>query len=290
MDDNKVDAWMPLWIGAYLADTMMLNTQQHGAYLLLLIAYWRNGGPLEDDDEELATTVRATPTEWKKLRPKVARFFDVGDGLWTHGRAEKELAAAGGRRAAAVAKAKQAAEMRWSKARGNAASNAPSMPGALPEQCPTPSPSPIPSECGANAPPGARAAKDGYSYDFETAWREYPSRTGHSKAEAWRAWKARLAAGTTVALMLEGTRRYAAYCEACRTEPRFVKHAVTFYGPDQHFLSDWTPPGEGRLSAVNTGSFTPSIHERRAATLAGLTSTGEPNEQRTVDAPSRFVG
>jgi hypothetical protein len=41
--------------------------------------------------------------------------------------------------------------------------------------------------------------------------------------------------------MADGVRRYAAYCEAMRTEPRFVKHAATFFGPDRHFLNDWTP-------------------------------------------------
>lgn len=92
---KKTDAWMPLWIGDYLADTMSLNTAQHGAYLLLLIAYWRNKGPLHDDDEDLATIVRATPSEWKKLKPKMLRFFDVEDGTWSHSRANKELVRAG---------------------------------------------------------------------------------------------------------------------------------------------------------------------------------------------------
>jgi hypothetical protein len=60
-DEYRVDAWMPLWIGDYLASTMKLTTLQHGAYLLLLIAYWRNCGPLDDDDEDLASIIKATP-------------------------------------------------------------------------------------------------------------------------------------------------------------------------------------------------------------------------------------
>lgn len=144
MTTEKVDAWMPLWIGAYLADTMHLSRDSHGGYLLLLFAYWRNKGPLLDDDEELASITKATPAEWRKLRPRLVRFFTVADGHWHHGRADKELNRAGLHKATAVAKAKAGAEARWKKAREQAAGNAPSMPealpGAVPKQCPTPSP------------------------------------------------------------------------------------------------------------------------------------------------------
>jgi uncharacterized protein YdaU (DUF1376 family) len=146
--DEKVDAWMPLWIGAYLADTMRLTTKQHGAYLLLLFAYWRNRGPLEDDDEDLASTVKATLKEWRtELRPKLERFFDVDGGLWSHGRADKELAKAGQHKQAVSNRGKAGAAARWGKARSayaqpkHATSNA----QAQPELCPTPSPSSIPS-------------------------------------------------------------------------------------------------------------------------------------------------
>lgn len=150
---DKVDAWMPLWIGSYLADTMHLTRDQHGGYLLLLFAYWRNKGPLEDDDEDLASIVKATPAEWKKLGPRLAKFFTVADGYWSHTRADKELESAGMRRAAAQSKAKAAAEARWGKSKEQpseespeeCSKHAPSMPEALHEdmrdECPTPSPS-----------------------------------------------------------------------------------------------------------------------------------------------------
>src|SRR6185369_6002890 len=95
---DKTDAWMPLWIGAYLADTQMLSTLQHGAYLLLLMAYWRDRSALPDDD-----------AAWKKLRPALTRFFKVGNGVWWHKRVEAEIAAADKRKAGAIEKAKNAA-------------------------------------------------------------------------------------------------------------------------------------------------------------------------------------
>ncbi|WP_395055209.1 YdaU family protein [Polaromonas sp.] len=147
---QKVDAWMPLWIGAYLADTTHLSRDQHGGYLLLLIAYWRNRGPLIDQGERLSNICKATPAEWRRLRPLLVEFFEERDGTWVHGRADKELAAAGLRKAAATSKAKAAAEARWGKTSEHPRGSAPSMPQALPKDmlkdCPTPSPTELRSE------------------------------------------------------------------------------------------------------------------------------------------------
>lgn len=88
---RKPDSFMPLWIADYAADTLHLTRDQHGGYLLLLMAYWRNGGPLQADDATLAGIVRASSTEWRKLKPVLQRFFVERDGLWTQKRADEEL-------------------------------------------------------------------------------------------------------------------------------------------------------------------------------------------------------
>ncbi|HQS65419.1 MAG TPA: YdaU family protein, partial [Acidovorax defluvii] len=141
---DKTDAWMPLWIGAYLADTQHLSRDEHGGYFLLLMAYWRAGAPLIDDDKRLAAIVKANPKEWKTLRATLAEFFLVSDGVWFHKRVEAELAESKERKAKAGNKAKAAAEARWGKAASiqpsNAPGNAPSIPQALLKECPTPSP------------------------------------------------------------------------------------------------------------------------------------------------------
>ena len=146
---DKTDAWMPLWIGAYLADTQHLSRDEHGGYLLLLMAYWRAGAALPDDDKRLAAIVKASPKEWKAIRPTLAEFFTVGAGVWTHKRVEHELTDSLGRKAKASSKGKAGADARWGHrgddATGNAPGNATGMPQAKPKQCPTPSPTPHPS-------------------------------------------------------------------------------------------------------------------------------------------------
>lgn len=88
---KKPDQFMPLDVRAYLGDTMHLTRDEHGAYLLLLFAYWMRGGPLNDNDRELGAIAKCHLHEWRKLRPVLAQFFQIKDGLWTHKRGEKEL-------------------------------------------------------------------------------------------------------------------------------------------------------------------------------------------------------
>jgi uncharacterized protein YdaU (DUF1376 family) len=86
--------WMPLYIGDYLRDTARLTVAEHGAYLLLIMDYWVNGPP-PDDDAKLAAIVRATPTTWRrKLRPTIELFFQKTDGFWRQKRIDFERARA----------------------------------------------------------------------------------------------------------------------------------------------------------------------------------------------------
>lgn len=77
---SKPDTWMPLYIGDYMADTMHLNTEQHGAYLLLLLTAWNRGGRLPDDEAQLALICRADKKTWCRIRGVILPFFDKQDG------------------------------------------------------------------------------------------------------------------------------------------------------------------------------------------------------------------
>jgi uncharacterized protein YdaU (DUF1376 family) len=133
---------MPLFIGDYLADTTRLTTEQHGAYLLLIMDYWRNGPP-PDDDAVLSNITRSSNSNWKKMRAAIAGFFNVSDGKWVHSRIDREIEEAKAGKLKAQEKAAKAAEARWGKHTSrNAHTNAPSIAQALHEECPSPSPSP----------------------------------------------------------------------------------------------------------------------------------------------------
>lgn len=87
---KKIDQWLPLYVADYKADTSRLTTEQHGAYLLIIMDYWRNGPP-PDDDAVLAQITGLPLDRWKKHRPIIERFFAVDDGAWTQKRIELEL-------------------------------------------------------------------------------------------------------------------------------------------------------------------------------------------------------
>lgn len=74
---------LPLFTDAYLADTRHLSTEEHGAYLLLLMCAWRTRGcALKDDDRFLARIAGVSAHRWRRLKPVLREFFDISDGRW----------------------------------------------------------------------------------------------------------------------------------------------------------------------------------------------------------------
>lgn len=84
----KRDLWMPLNVGDYLADTGHLSTTQHGAYLLLLMHYWRKR-ELPADDKQLAAIAKLPLRIWLDMKETIQAFFFEG---WRHKRVEAEIA------------------------------------------------------------------------------------------------------------------------------------------------------------------------------------------------------
>lgn len=176
----KADIWMPLYIGDYLADTMDLNTEQHGAYILLLMAYWKNGGALLNDDLKLATITRLSADAWSMHKHTLASFFDLESdpALWIHVRAEKEMDKAGNNQEKRTLRAQAAAAARWNK-------NAPSNAQAMLETCPSPSPSPSPLKEKQDQKTCSTPSVE--RVDFEKFWSIYPKKVG--KAKAIKSWE-----------------------------------------------------------------------------------------------------
>lgn len=131
--------WMPLYVADYITDTRHLSTIEHGAYLLLLMQAWTDGGKLPADPERLRRIAGLQPKEWKAAWPVLREFFSESDEGFRHKRIDRELSAA----ATISAKRKAAADARWGQSNSNANASAIGDANALQTECqPQPQPQP----------------------------------------------------------------------------------------------------------------------------------------------------
>lgn len=82
--------YMQLYIADYLADTMHLSAEEHGAYLLLMFNYWQTGKPIPKN--RLAKIARLTNERWADVEPSLQEFFCDNGEVWVHLRIEEDLA------------------------------------------------------------------------------------------------------------------------------------------------------------------------------------------------------
>ena len=82
---------MQLYVADYLGDTRHLTTEQHGAYLLLLMTMWRSDGRLPNDPKKLARIAGCSPSRWSKIAEEVMEFFEVDGSDLTNKRLMLEL-------------------------------------------------------------------------------------------------------------------------------------------------------------------------------------------------------
>ena len=99
--------WMPFNVGDYLADTGHLTVSEHGAYMLLIMRYWQDGG-LPADEKLVARYAHMNAEQWAESRDVLAALFDEG---WSHKRINAELAKA----AEIIGKRSNAAKARHAK-------------------------------------------------------------------------------------------------------------------------------------------------------------------------------
>jgi uncharacterized protein YdaU (DUF1376 family) len=113
-------AWMPFYLNDYLADTVLLTLQQHGAYLLLISHYWNNAiAPANADDLQVICRCR-TDADRDAVAYVVQTFF-TSDGVRLYQkRIDQELLKAG----SISEKRKIAALSRYANAPAIASANA----------------------------------------------------------------------------------------------------------------------------------------------------------------------
>lgn len=265
--DDKADVWMPLYIGDYLADTNRLTTEQHGAYLLLIMDYWRNGPP-PDDEEILQNVTRLSKFLWKKHGPVLQKFFTVENGVWRHKRIDEEMAGASSGKAAASEKARIAANARWSK--NDAPSNAQAHAPEMLEECPSPSPSPISKTEGTKPAPVEPASGRAKPADLTTAMRK------HSVAA--QPGDPRIIAAAEAGVTVESVEAACAEAKGAKPGERISAGYVIA------IAERWTREAATPKPSARASPQPRSYHDDRADTLAKLTGRKAAHEPAPAEA------
>ena len=103
--------YIQLYVADYLADTMHLTTEEHGAYLLIIMNYWQTGKPIPK--KRLASVARMGNDRWISVEDTLSEFFtETEQGLWIHARIEDDLAKVASKSTQASAAGKRSAAKR----------------------------------------------------------------------------------------------------------------------------------------------------------------------------------
>lgn len=270
---EKADIWMPLYIGDYLADTMHLTTEQHGAYLLLLMAYWKNRAPLPSAPASLAAITKMTPDAWSIACAVLEPFFVVDDAehVWRHERVEREMGEASERKEKQRVRAEKAAHARWAK-------NATSIPQALHEdmldECPSPSPSPSPKDQ-KNKDTSAQQAE--HVQSFERFWKFYPRKQG--KQSALKSWLKIKPTDNLLNTIMAALTNQRASSDWLKDGGKFIPHASTWINQSRwedevRYVPEDTRGSASHLSLVDQVRQRNGIPAQRPAPPAGYGAQG----------------
>ncbi len=121
--------------------------------------------------------------------------------------------------------------------------------------------------CGSSTPnvettPKAKSQKKAIPQEvleaFETAWAVYPKRGGaNNRKGALEQFAKRVAEGVKPEELIDGTKRYRVLCDATgNTGTEYVKMAVTFYGPKEHYMDSYELPTARPRQTPHTGQTT----------------------------------
>jgi uncharacterized protein YdaU (DUF1376 family) len=121
--------YMPLFVADFLGDTLHLSASEIGAYVLLLMAMWRNGGSVPNDDRDLARMTR-TGRAWNKVKARLLPMLTVEGDRLTQKRLRLELVHVSNLRK----KNSENAKARWGK--NNKLADAVASVSDMPNECP----------------------------------------------------------------------------------------------------------------------------------------------------------
>lgn len=251
--------YMQFYVADYLADTMHLSAEEHGAYLLLIFNYWQTGKPIPKS--RLQKIARIDNDRWPAVEQTLSEFFNDNGVNWNHDRIEADLAVvaeAQKQRAAAgkaSAEARKASKRQELKRQSNDRSTTVEHPS---NENPTnkdkkrkdkekrlntndPSLSDESRQLSKSTSPKKPTP---YPEAFELVWQAYPKRPGSNpKPKAFQAWNARIKEGEEPEKILQGTIRYRQFCDQTgKAHTEFVMQAARFFGKGKEYEQDWSPP------------------------------------------------
>ena len=82
--------YIQLYVSDYLADTMHLTAEEHGAYMLLIMNYWQTEKPIPEN--RLQGVTRMFNDRWDSVKQTLNEFFEIDEnGDWFHKRIQLDL-------------------------------------------------------------------------------------------------------------------------------------------------------------------------------------------------------
>ena len=66
--------YIQLYVADYLSDTMHLETDEHGAYLLLIMNYWQTGKPI--NQKHIKAITRISNERYANVIETLQHFFN----------------------------------------------------------------------------------------------------------------------------------------------------------------------------------------------------------------------
>ena len=258
----------PFHIGDYMSHTAHLEPMEDLAYRRMIDLYFVREACLPLEIADVAKLIRMRG-ELEAVKAVLLEFFTETPEGWVNSRCDYEISEAQSKRM----KAQASAAKRW-ESEGNANAK----PSHTEGNAPNPNPNPNPR--------GKSKTVAEYPEAFEDVWAQYPSRPGASKRDSFKAWGARLKAGVDPDVIQSGVIRYAAYCRFCGTEPQFIKQPTTFFGPGEHYLSDWTPPA-ARASPPSKQASRDSYDQQAREAQERIFGNDRPDEIDITQAASR---
>jgi len=107
-------AFMPLYVGRYLRKTRRLGVAEHGAYMLILMTLWEEGGTIPDDETELRRICNS-PRNWSKIWAAIKPYFTIEGGCISQSTLSEYLAEFERLRASKVRGGKRAGQIHAKK-------------------------------------------------------------------------------------------------------------------------------------------------------------------------------